>query len=332
VTALEHEVEQVAEESRFSGVVRVDVAGETVLARAFGFADRAHEQPNTVATRIGIASGSKGFTALTVVRLIELGVLGFDTPARSLLGDDLPLIDDGVTVEHLLGHRSGIGDYIDEDDDGDITDHVLPLPVHRLATTEGFVAVLDGHATKFEPDTRFSYCNGGFVVLALLAERAAGQPFHDLVAEHVLDPAGMTATAYLRMDELPGDAAVGYLVADGLRSNVLHLPVRANGDGGAFTTAGDVHTFWGALFAGRIVSPASLEAMVRLRSDVPGERLGYGLGFWLDRERDAVVLEGFDAGASFRSVHRPSTATTWTVMSNWSNGAWPLARQLTERF
>ena len=53
-----------------------------------------------------------------------------------VLGDDLPLIDDRVTVEHLLAHRSGIGDYLDEDADRDVTDYVLPVPVHQLADTE----------------------------------------------------------------------------------------------------------------------------------------------------------------------------------------------------
>ena len=47
--------------------------------------------------------------------LVEEGRLGLDTTARSVLGDDLPLIDDTVTIEHLLAHRSGIGDYLDED-------------------------------------------------------------------------------------------------------------------------------------------------------------------------------------------------------------------------
>ena len=84
-------------------------------------------------------------------------------------------------------------------------------------------------------------------MLALLAERAAGTPYHDLVDELVCRPAGMEATAFLRLDELPGDAALGYLAADGLRTNVLHLPVRGTGDGGVFTTAADVHALWTAL-------------------------------------------------------------------------------------
>ena len=182
-----------------------------MLAEAFGPADRAHGVPNQVDTRIGVASAAKGLTALTVMALIERGTLSRDTTARSLLGDDLPLVDDGVTVEQLLGHRSGIGDYLDEDEEGDITDYVLTVPVHQLATTEDFLAVLDGYPTKFEPGTDFSYCNGGFVLLALLAERAAGTPFHDLVDELVCRPAGMKATAFLRLDELPSDAALGYL-------------------------------------------------------------------------------------------------------------------------
>jgi beta-lactamase family protein len=60
-----------------------------------------------VDTRLGLASGGKGFTALAVVSLIEEGVLELSTTARSVLGGDLPLIDDRVTVEQLLAHRSG---------------------------------------------------------------------------------------------------------------------------------------------------------------------------------------------------------------------------------
>ena len=55
------------------------------------------------------------------------------------------------------------------DADHEITDYVMPVPVHELATTEQYLAVLDGHEPKFAPDEQFSYCNGGFVVLALIA-------------------------------------------------------------------------------------------------------------------------------------------------------------------
>ena len=92
---------------------RVDRPGDEPFVRAYGAADRRHGTPNTVETRFAIASGTKGLTALTIVSLIEDGTLEPSTRARSILGSDLPLIDDGVTVEHLLAHRSGIGDYLD---------------------------------------------------------------------------------------------------------------------------------------------------------------------------------------------------------------------------
>ena len=207
----------------------------------------------------------------------------------------------------------------------------MPVPVHELAATEDYLAVLGGHPTAFPAGERFAYCNGGFVVLALIAERAAGVPFHDLVAARVCEPAGMGETAFLRSDELPGNAALGYLTEDGPRTNVLHLPVRGSGDGGAYTTAADVSALWAALFAGRIVSPEWVAEMARPRSDRPEEKKRYGLGLWLASSGDAVMLEGYDAGVSFRSVHDPGSGDTWTVIANTNQGAWPLVELLEER-
>lgn len=300
-----------------------------VLEKAYGFAHRGDEVPNAVDTRFAIASGVKGMTALAVASLVEDGTLDLGVSARAFLGDDLPLVGDDVTVEHLLAHRSGIGDYVDEDAGGEITDYLMPVPIQELASTEDYVAVLDGHPPKFAAGERFSYCNGGFVVLALIAERASGTPFHELVAQRVCEPAGMRDTEFLRSDELPGRTALGYLAADGLRTNVLHLPVRGSGDGGIYTTVADVRALWTAFIAGQIVSPDWVAEMTRPRSDAHSKR--YGLGFWLHESTDTLILEGYDAGVSFRSHHDPRTNTTCTVISNWTDGAWPITAFLEHR-
>jgi CubicO group peptidase (beta-lactamase class C family) len=332
VPGLEEELDSIAVSTGFSGVVRADEAGKLMWAKAYGLAHRGHEIPNHVDTRFAIASGTKGLTAVAVVSLIQDGDLELSTPVRSLLGDDLPLIGDDVTVAHLLAHRSGIGDYVDEDADLDPSDYLLPVPVHTLTTTEQYIPVLDGIPAKFSAGERFSYSNSGYVVLALLAERASGTPFHELVHERVCVPAGMVDTEFLRSDELPGRTALGYLEIDGAwRSNVLHLPVRGSGDGGIYTTAADVSSFWAAFFGGRLVAPDWVEQMVRPRSELPSGSQRYGLGFWLHRSGDAVFLEGADSGVSFRSIHDPGAGTTHTVISNTSDGAWPLVRQLAEQ-
>jgi CubicO group peptidase (beta-lactamase class C family) len=332
MTGLESELDKLVHETAFSGVVRIDRTGHVELAKAYGFAHRALEIPNEVDTRFATASATKSLTALAVVSLIEDGLLELSTTARSVLGTDLPLIEDGVTVEHVLAHRSGIGDYLDEDaGDYDISDYVMPVPVHELARTEDYLAVLDGYPTAFAPGQRFAYCNGGYVVLALIVERASGVPFHDVVHERVCEPAGMLDTAFLRSDELPGKAALGYLEIDGVwRSNVFHLPVRGTGDGGIYTTVGDVSSLWNALYAGRIVSSDWVREMVSPHS-VASDGRRYGLGFWLHPTSDAVQMEGSDAGVSFRSVRDPSSQVTYTVISNTTDGAWPICRFLDER-
>ncbi len=326
------QVEQAALDANLSGVVRVDLDGHVMVERARGFAHRGLAVPNAIDTQFAIASGTKGFTALTVMSMVERGVLGLDTTARSVLGNDLPLIDDAVTVEQLLAHRSGIGDYVDEeaDRDDDAVGYPMSVPVQQLVTTEDYLPALAGHATKFAPGERFSYSNGAYVVLALIAERVSGIAFHDLVDERVCGPAGMADTAFLRSDELPSRAATGYLSPEAARTNVFHLPVRGSGDGGIYTTVADVHLFWDAFLAGRLVSPAVVAEMVRPRSEVPAQSMQYGLGMWLSASADSVSLHGFDAGVSFVSVRHLGGAFAYTAVTNNGQGAWPVSQRIGE--
>ena len=70
---------------------------------------------------------------------------------------------------------------------------------------------------------------------------------------------------------------------------------------------------------------------MRPHSDWPKESKRYGLGLHLHATGDEVWLEGYDAGVSFASMHEPSREITCTVISNWSDGAWPVVKLLDER-
>lgn len=315
------------EEAAFSGVVVVRHGEAPVLELAMGMADRAHRRPMTLDTRLGIASGTKGFTALAAVSMIEAGLLDFYTPLVEVVGNALPHVDPAVTIEHLLGHTSGVGDYIDEDSMGDIDDHTVDVPVDRLEGPEDYLELLNRHPQVEPPGARFRYNNSGYVMLALAIERAgtertAGGTYHDEVRRRVFEPAAMTATDFLRSDRLPAEAALGYLT-DG-RTNVFHLPVIGTGDGGAYTTGADMLHFWEALFSGRIVSLAMVNRMTAPPVD-PGTN--YGLGFWLaPPDRSTVQLEGMDAGVSFQSGAEPTAGgLRYCLIANNSSDVWPLA-------
>ena len=113
--------------------------------------------------------------------LVDRGTLTLGTTGRSLLGEDLPLIADDVMVEHLLAHRSEIGDYLDEYTLGTSPITRCRCRVRQLAVTDQYLTVLDGHRTVLPAGERFAYNHGAYVVLALLAERASGVHLHQLV-------------------------------------------------------------------------------------------------------------------------------------------------------
>jgi CubicO group peptidase (beta-lactamase class C family) len=114
------------------------------------------------------------------------------------------------------------------------------------------------------------------------------------------------------------------------RTNVFHLPVRGSGDGGIYSTVADMGAFWRALFAGRLVSADWVAELLHARTHEPPIR--YGMGFWLGGRSDVAELHGSDAGVSFRSVHDRRSSVTYTVVSNTTDGAWPLAELLADAF
>ena len=97
------------------------------------------------------------------------------------------------------------------------------------------------------------------MVLALIAERASGADYHDLVRTRVSEPAGMSDTDFLRSDELPGRTALGYLSIDGTwRTNVFHLSVHWHR-----RLAGSTPPSPTSVVCGRRCSPAASSAPTR---------------------------------------------------------------------
>lgn len=315
------ELTDAATPGSFSGVILVEALGRTVLELALGLANRTEALPMKIDTQLATASGTKGFTALAAVSMIEEGRFGFDTALTDVVGE-LPNVDPDVTIEHLLGHTSGVGDYLDEEIFDDPDEYVLDVPVHQLLGPEDFVPILNQHPQKDRPGTRFAYNNSGYMWLALAVERAGDQSYHDEVRRRVFRTAGMTSTDFLRSDRLPAGAALGYLT-DG-RTNVFHLPVIGTGDGGAYTTAPDMMRFWQALLDGRIVGPALVDRLTAVASESSHGLCG--LGFWIAADGVTVQLVGMDAGVSLSSGANPAIGLRYCVIANNSEDVWPVAR------
>ena len=287
--SLAHTLSSWGESRDLSGAVLLTRGGERVLETCVGYADRAHRIPVTPATRFGIASVTKMFTACAVVSLVRDGLVAFEIPVVDVLPVDrrpstlLPT----VTVHHLLCHTSGIADYAEEDEDsaGYVAEYAelwRDRPSYSVTRPADFLPLFGELPPYRPPGERFQYSNAGFVVLGLVIEELTGQAYPDVVQQRVFDPAGMSSSGFFRLDEAVPDVAVGYVPGEAgspWRSNVYSIPVIGAPDGGAICTARDLDRFLRAYADGTLLGP--LRDVVLTRYADAGDDRGEGYGVHL---------------------------------------------------
>lgn len=263
-----------AKAGRFSGIVVTGHAGAIVSSWSFGHPDSQGLQSFSPETRFNIASAAKMFTAVAIGQLVEKGLLTLDEPVGNVL-PALPQSVGKVTIDQLLTHRSGLGDYLQPDN--------LPAILSaRTATDLLPVAVRDGLA--FTPGSQQRYSNSGYVVLGAVIEKLTGQSYADYVHKHIFVPARMTT-------DLAGSAPHALPMTkhnfDGTLSPVAHpAPAiggnRASPAGGAMASALDMIRFGQALESGKILSRGLVHQLWARRVPAPrrdGADVSYGFGF-----------------------------------------------------
>ena len=332
------EIEQAVRETKFSGVVSVSaLGGAPSLEVAAGFADRGHRIAPRRETRFAMASGSKVFTAAAVGLLIQEGKVGLDTRLADCVRSRKRPFDPGITLEHLLNHTSGIADYFDEETPSDFAALWRDRPCYRMTSVRDFLPLFENEPRRAAPGAGFHYNNAGYVLLGLVIEEVTGRDCRDFIADRVFRPCGMNRTGYFALDALPEDTAVGYLSSldDNRRTNIYAVPSVGGPDGGAFTTTGDLHLFWSAWQAGRLLKReiADRFASPSVRINGADESCHYGYGVWLEQKRGKWILSilGSDPGVSMVSRFWPDEGRIMTILSNVTDGAWALNRDLSSK-
>lgn len=317
----------------FSGVVYASVRGEELVV-VRGLARRETDTPIQRSTRFGIASGTKGFTAVAVLRLVDSGTLNLDSRVGELLPGMFPRFANDVTVHHLLTHTSGIPDYCDEEAGCDFEALWADKPVYAMRSPADFMPLFADLPMKFEPGERFSYSNSGYIVLGLIIETLHRKSYIECIHDLVFEPADMNASGFFASDALPPDTATGYIENPDktYRSNVFAIPILGGPDGGAFTCSDDLVKFWKALFDGTLLSDRIIARMKATQTGPTSEdQMEYSLGFWRTNawaDNTWFALIGSDPGVSFASGYEPNSHDLFVVMSNTDDGAWTALKQL----
>jgi len=326
-------IENVQQAIGFSGTFAAK-RGEEVFAGSDGFANRAEKINNTINTRYGIASGCKIFTSIAICQLVERGLLSFDSQLNDCLNIKFPHFHEGITIDQLLTHTSGIPDYFDEEVMEDFEELWVKKPMYHVRRLSDFLSFFQYESMKSPLSNEFCYNNAGYIVLGLIVEQISGLEFSKYIEEFIFKKAGMKESGYFEMDALPERVALGYIETEngGWKTNIYSVPAKGGSDGGAYTTAQDMILFWDALYTNKLLSDESTQILLSPRIEVD-EDLFYGYGGYMETKGETVlknILMGYDPGVNFRSVYYPATKLAIAVCSNKSDGAYEVIKELEE--
>ena len=315
VAELETYASELSQTADFSGVILLAREGEIEFQGAYGLADRQTGRANTVDTKFSLASVPKMFTAVSILQLVDAGALSLD----DTIGTHLPdypnrAAAERVTVEHLLMHTSGVGNYWEAmgklDDDGLDT-----LDSHR-----DYLPLFADIPLEHEPGTAFSYSNGGYVVLGLIIEAVTGTTYYDHVQRAIFDRAGMQDTGYFLPEKPVPDRAKSYMRSVERPGSWDDMAARAeprgSAAGGGYSTAGDLLRFATALTQHRLLSPGMTDVFLQGRRETPVGNYGYGI---IEQSLNGTRLLGHSGGhygVAAELMIFPDLDTVFVVLSN----------------
>jgi CubicO group peptidase (beta-lactamase class C family) len=268
-------------------VTTVPLAGAgLVVAGDGGILHEAWFGNYTANTRVPVASASKWVSAIAIARLVDDGLLAWDTTVGSLM-PEAPADKHPITLRQLFSHTSGLAG----GEGGCLGD--------QTTTLAACAATILAAPLARAPGTCFSYGGGSMQVAGRLAELATGQTWDALFVQRVATPLGLVATDYAFNSTAPGYVAVpNPRIAGGVRSTARDMARLAQ------LFAAD-----GAFAGTQLLAPATVAYMMADQTDgapyasnPDPTSFGYGIGLWRNR---------VDASAVAREVASPGAFGTW---------------------
>lgn len=263
---LQNYIDSLDTDDRAGIAVAVVQDGEVTYQGAKGMANTLEDIPLTINTGFRTASISKTFTAIAVMQLMETGQVNISSSIHEYI-PELPASWSDITVSMLLTHRSGIIDLLNDDGlyarIGGMTNNSLTTYFQENPTLE------------FAPSYQSEYSNTGYMMLALIVERASGVAFGEYMQRFVFEPADMY-DSYINDEKHPleDDDALNHASRATFWGQTYYLV----GSMGQVSSVNDFVQFFAALDSGQLLSDESFTQLIAHRSTVLGSTsYGYGV-------------------------------------------------------
>lgn len=294
-------------------VVLVARGGRVMFEKGYGLANITAARPASTDTQFYIASNSKAFTAIAIMMLAERGKLTYEDPLTKFF-PEFPRYAKRITVRHLLHHTSGIRDYEEFFDDSTARPGQTSLLLLK--------ALAQQSSPLFAPGQQYEYSNSGYFLLAMIADKVAGEPLPEFLRKNVFVPLGMTNTFVTaeRKGSWP-DLATPYVRENGkyrdahFGDNPIDLTY---GDGGVISTVEDLLKWDQALYTDRLVKSTTLAEAFESGQLTSEEETGYGFGWEIDEFLGHTRIQHDGAWTGWNSVlvRYPDDRLTIIVLSS----------------
>ncbi|MFT4611200.1 MAG: CubicO group peptidase (beta-lactamase class C family) [Dokdonia sp.] len=278
-------VDAMSAEGMSTGNILVYEKGEVVFKSSNGLRSINPIDSLDLNSQFRLASVSKQFTGMAIMKLKEAGKIEYDQKVNTILAD-FPY--DNITIRQLLHHVSGLTDY----------ERLISENFVKEDSTKQYILGNDEILKEFyrvdpeldfKPGEKWEYSNTGYLVLASIVEKISGQHFRDFLKQEITDPIGMTNTTLynyqLDADSNMPNRVFGYRKAlnqTDLMRNDYHIVNDVRGDGGIYSTLEDLYKWNMALANQTIISKDYLdEAWVSGQTN-DGAYTGYGFGWFLE--------------------------------------------------
>ena len=282
--------------------------GRVVFARGYGVANLQNGAPVTPQTMFAIGSVTKQFTCSALMMLQEQKRLSVNDPVSKYFPRLTRASD--ITLKDLGGHISGYRDY-----------YPLDYVDREMATSEPPDTIIMRYATRpldFEPRSRWSYSNTGYLILGRVIEKVSGQPIGSFFQTHIFTPLELAHTAY--------EPAPNAMLASGYTSFALSDPIAAvpeakgwaGAAGAIWSTPTDLLSWDRSLLDHALISAPSYAVLTTPRRLTDGRSSGYGCGEGINDRGSAVTFSHGGAVSGFVAQNTviPSTRSALVVLSN----------------
>lgn len=256
----------------FNGGVLVAKEGQILYEQYVGYRDLRTKDPLTDTTSLHLASTSKPFTGMAVLKLVQDGKVSLDDSLTKFFPElaHYP----GITLRMLLSHRSGLPNYVYFMADKTKWDQNV------YVTNEDMFKFLvnEKPARSFTPGSRFSYSNTNYVLLAMLIEKVSGMSYPEFMKKELFEPMQLNHTYVFTLKDsstaTPSfDPNGGFWKNDFLEGTY--------GDKNIYSTPRDLLRWDQVLYTGKFIRQSLLDSAFIGQSRERNSLHNYGLGWRL---------------------------------------------------